>query len=131
MPEDKPSAPDQAVSERIPPLAGINSEAGIRRMGDNIERYRKMLSQFRLKQAGTVDKIERALASGEREQAERQARILKGFAGNIGADDLHHASSQLEAAINADQAVTGEALGAVRAALTVVIEAIADMEGEA
>jgi CheY-like chemotaxis protein len=119
--------PGASVAQELPPLTGIDTESGLQRMGNNAGFYRKILLQFRHHQAQVPDQIEAALAAGERDTAERLAHTLKGVARSIGADQVQEAARVLEAAIRAGKEELGGELAGVRAALAVVIEAIAGL----
>ncbi len=133
VPEDRRKAfsrpapsPVETSSEpgALPELAGIDTAAGIARVGDNVQLYRSILLKFRSSQADAPDQIEAALQQGGRKTAERLAHTLKGVAGNIGADALQEAAQQLEAAIKAGQVELAGQLKAVRGQLVLVLEAL-------
>jgi two-component system, sensor histidine kinase and response regulator len=83
----------------IPPLAGIDVEAGLARIGGNAKSYRKLLKKFRENQGGVIAKIDIAINNNDNELSERLAHTLKGVAGNIGAIELQAAAASLEKAI--------------------------------
>jgi CheY-like chemotaxis protein len=83
----------------LPELPGIDTAAGISRMGGNIGSYRKLLRKFVDNQADAIDGIRAAFADGDVELAVRLAHTLKGVGGSIGADTLQAAASRLEAAL--------------------------------
>ena len=80
----------------IPQLAGIDTEAGLKRVGGKVALYRKILHKFKNSQADAVDRIQTAFDSGDIETAEREAHTLKGLAGNIGAEDLQLSAASIE-----------------------------------
>ena len=69
-------------------IDGIDTEAGVKRLGGKHERYESLLGKFAARQGGTVDAIRAALASGDTAAAERDAHSLKGSAATLGADPL-------------------------------------------
>ena len=93
-----PSVPVEAVSE-LPLLPGVDTAAGLARMGGNIGLYRKILRQFADRQAGAPQRIRNALQEHDFSTAEREAHTLKGVAGNIGAHEVQAAAERLELAV--------------------------------
>ncbi|MES2259600.1 MAG: response regulator [Pseudomonadota bacterium] len=82
-------------------IAGLDMQAGLRRVLGKRPRYLAMLRGFVANQADAGAQIEAALAVGDRATAERLAHTLKGLAGNIGADALQQAAGELEQALAA------------------------------
>ena len=113
--------------EEWPDLPGIDTAAGLARVGNNGRLYRSILEKFRQSQSDLPEQIERSLQSGERETAVRLAHTLKGLAGNVGAGRLQEEAGVLEAAIQSGQDVSGE-LDAVRSGLETVLQAIASLD---
>jgi CheY-like chemotaxis protein len=109
-------------------LTGIDTRAGLVRVGRNAALYRRVLIQFRDTQTDAPRQIEAALARGEREGAERAAHTLKGVAGTLGAEGVQEAARVLEAAIGSGrQAVHGE-LDALRAELAPVLAGLSRLD---
>jgi PAS domain S-box-containing protein len=77
-------------------IEGIDTEAGIARMGGNQSGYRKLLLKFVDNQKGAVDDILAAREGDNNEDAVRYAHTLKGVSGSIGASELQHLSAELE-----------------------------------
>ncbi len=128
---DEASPADNA----LPELPGIDTIAGLARVGGNARLYRNILLKFRDSQADAPAQIALALQDNDRSTAERLAHTLKGVAANIGADDVAARARVLEAAIKGD-AVQDELQDAVRAALKHALGALAlldraDSEDEA
>ncbi len=121
----KPGATDQ-----IPPLAGINVEAGLARIGGNAKSYRKLLKKFRDNQGGVIAKIELAIKSSDSELSERLAHTLKGVAGNIGATELQAAAASLEKAIQTRDEEIRSLLLSVEQNLNKVVTSIDRLEEE-
>lgn len=82
----------------LPELRGIDVAAALYAMGDNEKLYRKMLNRFYETQHDFVAAFEKVWASGDTEQAARNAHTLKGLAGTIGARRLQEAVAALEVA---------------------------------
>jgi two-component system sensor histidine kinase/response regulator len=92
------AAPEAAVAAPadLPPVDGLDSAAGLRRVRGNKTLYVKSLRQFASEQAEVVTQIHAALAKGDLESATRLAHTLKGVAGNIGAGDVQNAAAAVE-----------------------------------
>jgi HPt (histidine-containing phosphotransfer) domain-containing protein len=105
----KPKGTSQAVAraapatqaEAIPVVEGLDTAAGLRRVGGNGKLYLKLLRQFVAGQSQTVASIRASLKAGDRKTAERIAHTAKGVSGNIGADAVQRAAGRLEQAIEA------------------------------
>ena len=92
-----PTASDEAIT--IPPLEGIDSEAGLVWLMGNKTLYMKILRDFRNKYSEADRQLRDALERGDAKLAERLAHTIKGVARNIGADTLSHCAAKLETAI--------------------------------
>jgi len=102
IPEDRRdhATPADKGEKVFPPeLPGISIASGLARVGGNRPLYAKLLHRFRKGQENSLSEIETALRSGDRETARRLAHTVKGVSGNLGAEGLHHAASELEKAI--------------------------------
>ncbi|MBF0161635.1 MAG: response regulator, partial [Magnetococcales bacterium] len=82
----------------MPEIAGLDSRAGVVRMGGNIRGYLKLLAKFRANQGEAATAIRTAMANQDLATAERLAHTLKGVAGVIGADLLAKRAAALEQA---------------------------------
>src|SRR5215831_8199910 len=94
-PWSNPLAPDYALLK----IDGIDTDGGLKRLGGKRERYESLLKKFATRQAGTVDAMRTALASGDVATAERDAHSLKGSAATLGADRVAEEAGKAEAAI--------------------------------
>jgi two-component system sensor histidine kinase/response regulator len=83
-------------NRRLAPIAGLDVNAGLARVGGNQDLYVKLLRQFIDEQAEVVSRILDAFAAGDRALAERLAHTVRGVAGNIGAADVQSAAGALE-----------------------------------
>lgn len=92
------TAPEAAISAPpdLPPVDGLDSADGLRRVGGNTRLYVKLLRQFAGQQADTIGEIRVALAKNDAESAIRLAHTLKGVAGNLGARDVQGAAAAVE-----------------------------------
>src|SRR5215467_8043743 len=80
-------------------IVGIDTDAGLKRLGGKRERYESLLRKFAARQAGTVESIRESLRGGDIAGAERDAHSLKGSAATLGADVLAEEAAKTEAAI--------------------------------
>jgi signal transduction histidine kinase/DNA-binding response OmpR family regulator/HPt (histidine-containing phosphotransfer) domain-containing protein len=94
-----PKQPGQAPLDSLPPIAGLDMNDGLSRVGGNRKLYAKILRQFAEQQGPAADQVADALAKKDHSLAERLAHTLKGVAGNIGAAGVQSAASALERAI--------------------------------
>ena len=85
-----------AASIVIPEFEGIDTKAGLNRVGGNTKLYLKILNKFCISQADVIERIKTAFAAGDDTTAEREAHTLKGLAGNIGAEALQQAAQTVE-----------------------------------
>ncbi len=95
---DSEDSADQTVDE-LPELPGIDTVAGLARMGGNVRSYRKLLEKFVDNQAGAIQELEAAIAEGDAETSVRLAHTVNGVGGAIGASTLQQAAAKLESAL--------------------------------
>jgi len=98
---DVPEAPDDesADSLELPDLAGVDTAAGLARVGGNIRSYLKLLNKFAENQAHAISEIRSAFDDSDTELSVRLAHTLKGVGGAIGATDLQDAAAKLESSL--------------------------------
>ncbi len=85
-----------AKAAEVPSVDGLDAANGLRRVGSNSTLYVKLLRQFAVEQADTVERIRTALAANDVEGATRLAHTLKGVAGNLGAAPVQAAAAGVE-----------------------------------
>jgi len=85
-------------------IAGLDIGLGLKRIQGKKPFYLSMLRKFSRGQRNTIEGIQAAMASDDRETAQRLAHTLKGLAGTIGATALQGEAADLEAAIRRGQA---------------------------
>jgi PAS domain S-box-containing protein len=95
---DSEDSADQTVDE-LPELPGIDTVAGLARIGGNVRSYRKLLDKFVDNQAGAIQELEAAIAEGDTETSVRLAHTVNGVGGAIGASTLQQAAAKLESAL--------------------------------
>ncbi|MBF0214691.1 MAG: response regulator, partial [Magnetococcales bacterium] len=92
---------DPAFEAQAPTISGIDTRAGMKRMGGNLDGYLKLLNRFVSNQRGATMAMRHALEEEERASAERIAHTLKGVAATIGADELAKKAAQVESGMQA------------------------------
>ncbi|MGP0630074.1 MHYT domain-containing protein [Nitrospina sp. 32_T5] len=85
----------------FPDIPGLNVEIGLKRMGGNRDRYRKILTGFYENHAGDGEKIRSAFEKNDTQGLRIAVHTLKGVAGNVGADALFEQAEMLEQALRA------------------------------
>jgi two-component system sensor histidine kinase/response regulator len=110
LPESYQQAGDKADEPEIPDLPGIDTVAGIARMGGSVKSYLRLLGKFADNQADALVQITGAVGQMDGEAAVRLAHTLKGVSGSIGADALQQAAAEVETALKADPTVLPEGL---------------------
>jgi len=95
--------PPAGAAVAFPPLPGIDTEEGLRRMMNKPAFYEKMLKTFHDRYAAAPAVIDAHLAAGGNDDARREAHSVKGVAASIGAGALRDAALALEKALAAAQ----------------------------
>ena len=88
-----------SVADSLFAVPGLDTAAGLRRVGGKLNFYRKLLRQFVHGQSGVIQDIRIALAAANFQLASRLAHTLKGVAGNIGATPLSRIAAEVDDAI--------------------------------
>lgn len=94
-----PEAKDQSENpsdQALPQINGIDTLAGLSRVGGNVGSYKKLLKKFAYNQQQAVRHTRAALASGDVETSIRAMHSLKGAAANLGADNLAAQAMNIE-----------------------------------
>jgi len=126
------SLEDSAADDTPLAIPGIDTAAGISRMGGNVGGYRKLLRKFADNQANAIEEIINARLQGDNETAVRAAHTLKGVGGSIGAGNLQRLGGELEHGLKESPEADFEALLAdTGAELERLIQAIGDALGAA
>ena len=119
-----PDAADAASAAALPVLPGLDTAAGLLRVGGNRALYLRLLRQFSDKQADAGQRIAAALAASDTATAERIAHTVRGVAGNIGLLDVQHSATALERALGDGSAEAGAALSAFSTALDTAVSGL-------
>ena len=107
-----------------PVVAGLDTVNGLRRSGGKSRLYRELLGKYLDGQGDAPTRIRAALATGDRETAERLAHTLKGASGTIGAEAVQAPAAALEQAIR-NAAALGDVeilILQIEAAMTALLE---------
>ncbi len=102
--------------------AGVDLAAAVRRMGGQLDPYKRMLRNFVRFDLPPLSKAWQALAGAEaRDDARRQAHTIKGLAATLGVTDLAEHAGRVERALaDPDGGPVRDLLGALGAALDTV-----------
>ncbi len=112
-------------------IAGLDQEAGMRRVLGRPQRYNTMLRGFVDAQADCVADIREAVARGDVQTAVRLAHTLKGLAGNIAAPQLVQEAIAVEQALRTSPELGGltpllaQLEGTLRAQIVSIQDALA------
>lgn len=115
------------VEVDIPPLDGLDTEAGLARTMNDSMLYLKLLRKVAENHSGFIAEFDAATDTGDWETAQRLAHSLKGVAGNIGAESLQSACMALEA-LAKDHQTDAESREAAKYELERVLGSIATLE---
>jgi PAS domain S-box-containing protein len=92
--------------ERLRAVPSLDVDAGLHVVRNKAKQYLHLLAMFGELHGQDIDRLNAALAGGDREQARIVTHTLKGVAGNIGARQLQQCAARLEAAIKEGQEKT-------------------------
>jgi CheY-like chemotaxis protein len=101
--EDSDSSPPAAASvttDDLPSsLPGFNLEAGLKRLQGNRGLYRKLLLDFARNYGQASEDIHDALTAGDIKQVHSLVHNIKGLAGNLSANRLQEAATEMDSAV--------------------------------
>ena len=115
---------EQHEVDDLPQLPGIDVSDGLRRVGGDLQLYRKIVAKFVESQADVTAQAQQALAGGDSKLARRLFHSLKSVAGNIGAKALHDQAARLETLIGDGSAIEAAEIETAAAALVEAISSI-------
>jgi two-component system sensor histidine kinase/response regulator len=127
---DVPDAPsdEAADSLELPDIPGVDTEAGLARVGGNVGSYLKLLNKFAENQANAISEIRSAFADSDNELSVRLAHTLKGVGGAIGADALQETAAKLESSLKKKPGDLPDALlSAAEQELSRIVGLLADL----
>ncbi|MBF0461832.1 MAG: response regulator, partial [Magnetococcales bacterium] len=97
--QDKQRAHPATAGMFLPEISGVDTQAGLSRMGGNLKGYLNLLTKFCINHAGADTGLREALASQDLSLAGRLAHTLRGVAATIGAGMLAEKIELLESAL--------------------------------
>lgn len=112
---------DSPTSGQASPVAGVDWQAGLKRLMGNEQLFRKLLASFVRDYADADTRILSALAANEREEARMQLHTLKGVAANLSLTSFY------EATFAAEQAVKNQNTEQEQAALETMSRELAEV----
>ncbi len=119
------SRKDPSHDPELPIIPRLDLNQTMRRMGGNIKLIHKMIRRFAETQANAIERITRAIESGDPATATREVHTTKGLAGNIGANQLQTLSATVESTLqNNKMDALPDALTAMQHELDIVISQI-------
>jgi HPt (histidine-containing phosphotransfer) domain-containing protein len=96
-PDNSPlPSPDGATDDLPSFLPGFDIKAGLKRLQGNRRLYRKLLLDFGRDYREAADHIHLALIAGDIKQVHSLVHNIKGLAGNLSADRLQEAATQMD-----------------------------------
>jgi CheY-like chemotaxis protein len=121
--EAEPVRPCPATKQTLslPPMPGIEPEAGLMTTNGDQALYHRLLIKFRDREGEFIQRFDAALSDRQMDEAQRLAHTLKGLAGNIGAHSLQQAAARLERLCTANTDQLHEALSGVESQLQQVL----------
>jgi len=112
-------------------LSGFNLSAGLKRVGGNAPLLARLLVAFRAQHHGAVAEIREALRNGVPGQGAALLHMLSGLAGNLGAERVCAALTELDGALQEGSPETIELLlVALQSELQQVFDAAKILEGD-
>lgn len=127
---EKENPADPAISGKMPVLAGVDIQKGIRIWMDPAA-YKKALLRFVRYHQNTGIRIRNLLQNGNCEEAGRIVHALKGVSGNLSITDVHAISESLDASIRQNRIEETESLvESLTTALDITMASIRRLEAE-
>ncbi len=96
----KKEAPNTNFPTHLP---GINCSEAMMRLNGNIRLFKKLLVEFKGKNANIIEKLQIVLANGDTQTAHYLSHTLKGVAGTLGAMEVFTAAQSLESALRQEK----------------------------
>ncbi|MCK5498400.1 MAG: response regulator, partial [Gammaproteobacteria bacterium] len=121
---------EEGEQDAIPPLTGIDIDAGLAITQGNRKLYRRLLLKFLQSNLNFTEQFLSGQQSDDPEAATRIAHTLKGVAGNIGAIQIQSAAQVLETACkqHKEKSVIESALNSVESTLAPVLQSLTQLQ---
>ncbi len=97
--EALPETAGKTEDNAVPELEGIDTKAGLVRIGGSEKLYKDLLIKFHGSNLDVSDEIRKAFGNGEYDEIRKTAHSIKGVAGLISANDLFESARDLEESI--------------------------------
>jgi two-component system sensor histidine kinase/response regulator len=91
--------PPPSAENGLPPLAGVDTRAGLALLQNDVVRYRHWLTAFLAEAPDTLASLKHHLANHNADAASMAAHTLKGRTGLLGMKSLHTLTTQIEETI--------------------------------
>jgi len=105
-------------------LPGINVKQGLKRLNNNEQLYKKLLSEFKIDHGNTQKIIEQALIDNDMASVKFIAHAIKGVAANLAMGDVEGATGDLELTLEQGEEVTKEQIMNLYKSFDVVLSTI-------
>ena len=112
-------------------LKNLNAAQGIHRIGGNPAAYRKQLYRFRKHYSGAIDTLQSLLAEKGMTAGEEYCHALKGVCGNLSANDLFAAVSEMGSLLKQGTMPAPSDFKRLDRMLKQIIDEIDDLPGQA
>ncbi|MDQ6982490.1 MAG: response regulator, partial [Mariprofundus sp.] len=107
-----------------PILAGINFETGLQRLGGDKTAYCNVLKKFKHSHVSFSEQLKQFMSAGQHDDVLHMLHGLKGVSGNIGADELHQATKNMELSLKGGDSNVSERLADVSSQLGIVMQSL-------
>ena len=129
-----PQAPRPEIADlpaELLALTSLDVREGVRRIGGQVEPYRKQLRRFHQHYAGGLDELERLLRESGPARAEEYCHALKGVVGNLGANALHERLNAIDERLKRGLSPDPATLAEARERLALLVHEIEILEATA
>ncbi|RUO77954.1 response regulator [Idiomarina seosinensis] len=96
VPEQSQQSEPQTTKLKYPQAKGVNFDAALSRLGNNVPLYLKLVEQLHEQYQNSAMKVSDFITRGQHDSARRYFHSLKGAAGNLGLESLQHKAGELE-----------------------------------
>lgn len=87
------------TAQTVPEISGLNAKAALKRLNNKSELYLSILEKFYNNNQNFIINLKKVLESNDYETAHRMIHTMKGVTGNIGADEAHMLTKNIEKSI--------------------------------
>ncbi|MGM0524778.1 MAG: response regulator [Pseudomonadota bacterium] len=94
--EKSPQSEPQTKKLKYPQTKGVDFDAALSRLGNNVPLYLKLVEQLHEQYQNSAMKVSDFITRGQHDSARRYFHSLKGAAGNLGLESLQQKASELE-----------------------------------